>query len=171
MISSTYKVLWGYKNLFNFEGLVRNRPFSPLCRSYAPLFGLIPPTSSELISELRSRRHTKLVTGTKYIVSTLPKKLSGIPGSEKTRLSEVRAWEIETHFCDDIVWRISLRRWHDFQFPMPLPKSRDGFCPRGLWDLPGERDVWVSKMHWLFPNSWFKCNNCVLPLAVYCKRP
>ena len=47
MIFSTYKVLWGYKNLFNFEGLVRidrfrryalSRIYFWVCRDFQKYF-------------------------------------------------------------------------------------------------------------------------------------
>ena len=62
---------------------VRYRVVLAFWASYAPLFGLTPPTSGELISELRGRIHKKLVHGTKYSVSTLPKKLSRVSARNK----------------------------------------------------------------------------------------
>ena len=72
--------------MFNFDGFLNISAKSTVFAVSDPLFGGISPTSSELISELRSRRYKKLVTGTKYIVSTLPKKIRGIPGSKKNKV-------------------------------------------------------------------------------------
>ena len=67
--------------------------------SYAPLFGIVSPTSGELISELRGRIQKKLVHGTKYMVSTLSKKLSRVSG-RKTNVPKIGCYYLITDFAE-----------------------------------------------------------------------
>ena len=78
---------------------VRFESLSAVWKSYAPLFGLTPPTSGELISELRGRMHKKLVHGTKYSVSTLPKKLFRVPAS-KPSAPKIGCYYLITDFAE-----------------------------------------------------------------------
>ena len=58
MISSTYKVLWGYKNLFNFEDFLNisaNRPFSPLFFVLQTKIKILLVRKKIFFSELRKK--------------------------------------------------------------------------------------------------------------------